>query len=650
MKTEVLEKTGSKVVLLGNEAIARGALEAGVGVITAYPGTPSSEVPMILSRLAKDQNFYFEYSTNEKVAIETAAGAAWSGVRSLCTMKHFGLNVASDSLIPIAYTGVNAGLVVFVADDPQAWCSTQSEQDSRYYARLAKIPMLEPSNPQECLEFTKLAFEISEEFKIPVFLRTTTKVSHSIGTVALGELTNAETEGIFEKDYEQFCNFRPALQGLHQKLNEKIKQVESERGSLGLSSDGRELSPDPSEPRSYSTLNKIFPGNGEIGLITSGVSFEYAKEACQILKINPPIAKLGLTHPISKEFIANFIKDKKEVVIIEELEPIVEQFVKRVAKDINPDLKIWGKSERGSGEGEPRSYLPRVGEYNLEIVISALEKVFNTQHTINFEEHKEKVAEATTNIPPRKPVMCSGCPHRSTFYAVKKVFGKETTYIGDIGCVMLGVFEPFEMQDVVLSMGAGVSIAHGISRVSDQEVVTFIGDSTFFHAGMPALLNHKYNDDRSPLVVVMDNGITAMTGHQPHPGTGVTGMGEKVEKVKIDEVVKAFGAEVRVANAFSHKSLVAALEELKEIKGPRVLVSRGECRLLTKRKLRKKGLTFSTFKVVDSAAFQQSGLMNEFTCPAFGKTDDKYYIDEDLCWGCVVCSQICPKGIRKNEV
>jgi len=632
MTSEVLEKAGKKVVLLGNEAIARGVLEAGVGVVTAYPGTPSSEVPMVLSRLAKDRSFSFEYSVNEKVALEAAAGAAWSGVRSFCTMKHFGLNVASDSLIPIAYTGVNAGLVVFVADDPQAWCSTQSEQDSRYYARLAKVPMLEPSNPQECLEFTKLAFELSEEFKIPILLRTTTKVSHSIGTTVLGELGPAprRMQGFFKKDYEQFCNFKPAIQNLHRQLNKKIKEISS-YGSLVR-------------------LNQIIAGDDDIGLITSGVGFEYAKEACQILKINPPIAKLGLTHPISKKFISDFIKDKKAVLVVEELEPILEHFVERVAKDINPDLEIHGKD-----------LLPQVGEYSLEIIIPALEKVFRpslkrqaiacqisggTTCGDFFEEHKKKVEEATTNIPPRKPVMCPGCPHRSTFYAVKKVFPSTssgqvgTTYIGDIGCVMLGAFEPFEMQDVILSMGAGVSIAHGISRVSDQEVIAFIGDSTFFHAGMPALLNHRFNNDKSPLVVVMDNGITAMTGHQPNPGSN--------SEIKIEEIAKALGAEVRVANAFSHKGLIAALEELKGLKGPRVLVSRGECRLLTKRKLRKKGLSFSTFKVVDSSEFGRSGLMSEFACPAFQKSDNDFKIKPDLCWGCTVCSQICPRGIRKS--
>lgn len=644
MKTEVLEKTGKKVVLLGNEAIARGALEAGVGVVAAYPGTPSSEVPMILSRLAKDRGFYFEYSVNEKVALETAAGAAWSGVKALVAMKHFGLNVASDSLLPIAYAGTKAGLVIMVSDDPQAYSSVQSEQDSRYHARMARLPELEPSNPQECLELTKFAFELSEKFEIPVLLRTTTKVSHSIGTVKLGKLGEIKREGKFEKDPKRFYNFRPQLQVLHGKLDKKIEQIEQE-----LSSCLSELG------------SKAFPGEGEIGIITCGVGFEYVKEAVQELDINPPIAKIVLTHPISKEFIADFIKKKEALLVVEELEPIVEDFVRIVAKDTNPRLKVHGKD-----------LLPRVGEYGPELVISALEKVFGKKFRIDFQEHKKAVEKAIADIPLRKPVFCPGCPHRSTFYAVKKVFGEETIYAGDIGCYMMGVFEPFNMQDFIISMGAGVSLAHGISRVSDQKIVVFIGDSTFFHAGMPGILNYKFNpstapsraslrisdpstllrvsdDHRSPLVVVLDNRITAMTGHQPNPGSGVTGMGEKVEAVKIEDIIEAFGIEVKTANAFNPKELIDVLKELKEIKGPRVLVSKGECRLLTKRKMRKKEVSLPKFEIVDPEEFKKSKLMEDFACPAMEKIIGRYRINPELCWGCGVCVQLCPKGIKAAE-
>jgi indolepyruvate ferredoxin oxidoreductase alpha subunit len=616
---DVLEEAGKKVVLLGNEAIARGALEAGVGFVAAYPGTPSSEVPMTFSAIAKKVGLYFEYSTNEKVAFEAATGAAWSGVRAMSCQKHFGLNVAADSILPVAVTGVRAGLVVMVADDPSGWSSAQSEEDTRYYARMFKMPMLEPSNPQECLDFTKLAFDLSEEFQIPVFLRTTTKVSHSIGTVELGKMKKPRTKGRFEKDPDRYYNLRPHLQVLHDRLNKKLEQIEEKYGLK---------------------LNKVFPGKGKIGIITSGVSFEYAKEALLELGLNPPIAKINLTHPISKSFVSDFIRDKEAVLVLEELEPILEDFVKQVAKEVNPNLVIHGKD-----------LLPRYDEYNLEKVVPALEKVFGKKLGIDFADHMEKVASASEGFPPRKPVLCPGCPHRSTFYTVKKVFGNQTIYAGDIGCYILGIFEPINMQDFIVSMGAGMGVSHGIGIVSDQDVVAFVGDSTFFHAGMPPLLNYKFNDfGKTPLVVILDNTVTAMTGHQPHPGSGFTGMGDKVEAVKIEEVAKALGAEVRISNAFNQKQLVEALRELKGIKGPKVLISRGECRLLTRRKFRAKGLTLPKFQIDQDKCTKCGICTNNFACPAIVKTMVKperepvYSIDPETCLGCAVCVQVCPEG------
>ncbi|MFB0567249.1 MAG: indolepyruvate ferredoxin oxidoreductase subunit alpha [Candidatus Bathyarchaeia archaeon] len=616
---DVLEKPGKKVVLLGNEAIVRGALEAGVAFVAAYPGTPSSEVPMTFSRIAKKAGLYFEYSSNEKVAFEAATGAAWSGVRAMACQKHFGLNVAADSILPVAVAGVRAGLVVMVADDPGGWSSAQSEEDTRYYARMFKMPMLEPSNPQECLDFTKLAFDISEEFQVPVFLRTTTKVSHSIGTVKLGKMKKPKTRGRFQKDPDKYYNLRPHLQVLHDKLNKKLEQIEEKYGLK---------------------LNRVFPGEGKIGIITSGVSFDYAKEALLEVGLNPPIAKINMTHPISKSFVGDFIKDKEAVLVLEELEPILENFVKQIAKEANPNLVVHGKD-----------MLPRYDEYNLERVIPVFEKIFGKELGIDFDDHKEMLTSASKGSPPRKPVLCPGCPHRSTFYAVKKVFGDETIYAGDIGCYILGVLEPINMQDFIVSMGGSIGVSHGIGIVSDQDVVAFVGDSTFFHAGMPPLLNYRFNDaGKTPLVVVLDNAITAMTGHQPHPGSGFTGMGEKVKPVKIEEVAKALGAEVRVSSAFSQKQLIKSLQELKNIKGPKVLISRGECRLLTRRKFRAKGLTMPVFQINQEKCTKCDICTNDFACPAIFKAAMKpreeptYSINPDLCLGCAVCVQICPEG------
>ncbi|UCE57714.1 MAG: indolepyruvate ferredoxin oxidoreductase subunit alpha [Candidatus Bathyarchaeota archaeon] len=629
---DVLEELGKKVLLLGNEAIVRGALEAGVGFVAAYPGTPSSEVPMTFSRVAKKVGLYFEYSSNEKVAFEAATGAAWSGVRAMTCQKHFGLNVTADSIPPVAMIGVKAGFVVMVADDPSGWSSAQSEQDTRYYARMFKMPMLEPSNPQECKDFTKLAFDISEEFQVPVFLRTTTKISHSIGTVKLGKTKKPKTRGKFQKDPDRYYNLKPRLQELHDRLNKKLEQIEKKYGRK---------------------LNTVTSREGKVGILTSGVSFEYVKEALLELGLDPPIAKISLTHPISKSFVSDFVKNKEAVLVLEELEPILENFVKQMAKEANPNLVVHGKD-----------LLPRYGEYTLETVIPAFEEIFGKELGINFKDHNIKVASALNGLPPREPVLCPGCPHRSTFYAVKKVFGDETIYAGDIGCYLLGIFEPLNMQDFVVSMGASIGVSHGIGLVSDQDVVAFVGDSTFFHAGMPPTLNYRFNiAEKTPLIVVLDNAITAMTGHQPHPGSGFTGMGEKVEPVKIEDVVKALGVEAKVANAFSQKQLIKTLQELKSTKGPKALVSRGECRLLTRRRFRAQGRTLPVFEIDKEKCTRCGICANDFGCPAIVKAtvepegEPEYSMNPDICLGCTVCMQICPEGAihilkkrRKNEV
>ena len=605
MNPDVLEREGRTVVLLGNEAIARGALEAGIGLSACYPGTPSSEVGITLSDVAKKCGFYFEWSTNEKVAFEVCAGAAYSGVRSLTAMKHFGLNVASDSIFPVVFTGVKAGLVIMVADDPLGHSSAQSEQDTRFYARMGKIPTLEPSNPQEAKDFTKLAFEISEKYEIPVILRTTTLVSHSAGTVKLGKIKKPKTKGKFVKDFDRFYNIRPNLQKLHTKLIKKLDLIEKE----------------------YENLNTI-EGQGKIGIITNGVSYEYLKEIGKLPGVK--IGKLNLTHPIPRNFVTKFIKGLEKVIIAEELEPVVENFVRGVAKDVNPGIEIYGKN-----------ILPRVGEYTPDIVLQALAPILKIKSP-DFSKHERQLEKI--KLPARKPVFCPGCPHRSTFYAVKKVLGEDTVWAGDIGCYVLGIFEPFEMQDFVISMGSSFGVTHGIKKVSDQKAVVFIGDSTFFHAGMPGLANMKVHGTK-PLVVILDNGITAMTGHQPHPGSDFTGMGEKKTPIKIEDVVKSFGIKnVRVVNAYSQRDLQDAVREFSKQDELSVIISRGICRLLMKRIVRSKGGKFVTYEVAPGKEKNCINLVKEFACPAIIQRGKKVFIREDMCWGCGVCSQIAKKG------
>ncbi len=604
---DVLEKGGKKVVLLGNEAIARGALEAGVGFSACYPGTPSSEVGLTFAGIAKKAGFYFEWSTNEKVALEACAGASFCGVKSLTALKHFGLNVASDSVFPVAYVGVKGGLVINVADDPYGHSSGQSEEDTRRFARVGNMPMLEPSDTQECKDFTKIAFEMSERYEVPVFLRTTTMVAHSTGSVKLGRIRKPKTRGRFVKDFERYYCIRPVLQRMHERVLRNLERIEKE----------------------YDKLNRV-EGRGKTGILTTGVSYQYARELG--LK-GVKLGKLGMSHPLSRRFVSGFIRGLKTLIVLEELEPIIEDFARGLAKDVNPKLRIYGKD-----------ILPRIGEYSTELIRERIAPILKIRRP-DFREQDARLKRI--KLPTRKAVMCPGCPHRSTFYAVKKVLGENVVWAGDIGCYLLGIFEPFRMQDFVLSMGASLGVTHGIRKVSNQKAVVFIGDSTFFHAGMPGLANMKYNDPKV-LVVVMDNGITAMTGHQPHPGTGYTGMGEKANPIMIEDVVKSFGIKnVRVVNSFSQRELQKAVKELDSKPGVSVLISRGMCRLLMKKMLKRKGKRFPVFRIIQGRGLE---VLDKFACPAIRKKGGKYYINPEACWGCSVCSQIVPPGAIKPGV
>lgn len=617
--TEKLLLPGGKTILLGNEAIARGALEAGVAFATTYPGTPASEIGDTFSQIAKQAGIYFEYSTNEKVALEAAAGAALSKVKSIVSFKHYGLNVASDSIIPLGYTGVNAGMVIVVADDPEGWSSIQSEQDSRYYARLAHLPMLEPSDPQECKDFTKFAFELSENFQLPVFIRITTRVSHSRGIVELGKLTKPKTRGEFVKDIKRFNLVVPRLEEAHLQLLEKIEKIKA--------------------IAEKSNLNFIVNRNmkSDIGIITLGISFNYVLEALKELNLKLPVLKLGFTYPLPEQTIKNFIKNLKSVLIVEELEPIVENELKGLVEDINPKLQISGKN-----------YLPKGGEYTPDVVLLAISKLTGKKLPFDFETHLRNYKKL--DIPKRYPVLCPGCPYAPIFYTVKEV-APDAVYCGDIGCYLIGILPPYEVEDFIISMGASIGTAHGIKKVSDQKVIAFIGDSTFFHAGIPQLINLVYNKS-NPVIIILDNRTTAMTGHQPHPGVGITGMQEPTTELKIEDVVKACGVEnIKVVDPYDVKGLREALKELLTKDKASVMVVKRECQLLATRRKKREGIKIPKFKI-DQAKCNKCGVcFYNFHCPAIHEENKNFYIDEELCTGCTVCSQVCPvKAIGiKNE-
>jgi len=579
-----------KKILLGNEAIVQGALEAGVDFVSTYPGTPASEIGDTFYKIAKEQGIYpvksagggaakpqfnrvyFEFSTNEKVALEAAIGASFSGLKCLVAMKNFGLNVASDALLPFCYTGTKGPSVIVVADDPSCWSSAQSEENSRAYAYLAHIPMLEPSDAQEAKDFVKLGFEISEKFKLPVIIRTTTRVAHQRMPVAIQETRNKkqETKGEFIKDVKRFVTLPPRVLKMKEELLEKIEKIKEFSESSNINQVNRARS------------------SVKLGIITSGIGYLYVTEALKELKIYPvkspvksseagspsakfnrgakqfngvnlPVLKLGFFYPLPEKKIKNFIKGLKKVLIVEELEPYLEKEITRIAKNANCKLQIVGKE-----------LIPEIGELKPEMVISAIAEITNSKFEIR---NSKQILNSKFKIPKRLPRLCPGCPYWLVFNAIKKaVDTKEVIFGGDIGCYMLFGTPAMNIQDYLSCMGSSIGIAHGIKKATNQKLITFIGDSTFFHAGIPALINTVFNKS-NPLTIVLDNRTTAMTGHQPHPGAPATQNG-----IKIENIVSACGIKnLKVIDPINQEEFSQAVKEFLESNEVSVIVARRPC-------------------------------------------------------------------------
>ena len=546
----------NKQVLLGNEAIVKGALEAGVGFVSGYPGCPSAEIGEEFLRIAKKEGIYAEWSVNEKVALEAAIGASFSGLKSLVNMKSFGINVCSDSLLPLAYTGTKAPMVIVVADDPSCWSSAQSEQDSRGYAFLSHIPMLEPADPQECYEFTKLGYEISEKFNIPVILRTTTRVNHQRAIVEFNEIVplsgTPRNDGNFVKNPNQFCTMPPRVLEMKKELLEKIEKIK--------------LFADKSK------INKITGNkNSKIGIVASGISYLHILDAMETLGLDIPVLKLGFFYPLPEKLISIFLKGKKKILVAEELNPYLEKEITRLAKDANPKVEIFGKN-----------VLPEVGELNTEKIGQALAKLINKKYKINSVKSIE--------LPRRYPKLCEGCPHLYTFVAIKRAAPENAIFGGDIGCYMIAGYPPHNMQDYVFSMGASLGISHGVKKATKQKVISLIGDGTFFHAGISGLINAVYNKS-NPLIIVLDNRITAMTGHQPNPGMGKNGMGELVEELKIEDIAKACGVKhIKVLDPINMKELEDTIKDFLTKDEVSLIICKRICALLARRSLGEGGL------------------------------------------------------------
>jgi len=604
----LIDEPGRVMLLLGNEAIARGAIEAGLAFATCYPGTPSSEIPLQFFNISKETELYFEYSTNEKVALEVAAGAAISGLRTMVTMKHVGLNVAADPFMTLAYTGVQGGMVIVSADDPYLF-SSQNEQDNRFYARMASVPMLEPTNCQEMKDMTIYAFDLSEELQIPVLLRTTTRLNHIRGPVKLGDIKERKTKSHFNKDPFHYVCVPAVSRNLHKLLLEKYEKAQQLSES--------------------SPYNEIM-GSGPWGIVTNGVSFNYVKDAVKDLGIDDrvKILKLGFSWPMPEKLIGEFLNGLEKVLVVEELEGIVENDLKAIAQDGGINIPIKGK-----GVGR----LSRLYEYDPRMVREAIAEYFN----VSYEFSKIVDLSDLPQLPQRPPNLCAGCPHRATYYAIKKVYGEDTIYPTDIGCYTLGLLPPLKMGDLVICMGSSVSTSCGFSKATDQKVVCFIGDSTFFHSGITGLIDAVHNNHRFTLVI-LDNGTTAMTGHQPHPGVDTEPLGVKRTRISIEQVVRGCGVkDVHVVHPYNVKKTIKAVKASYEYDGLSVIISQEYCPLFAKAigKARKA----RPFQVDHNRCKNHRVCVDQFACPAMYVEEGKVYIDKNLCIGCSVCAQICPE-------
>src|SRR5271157_3378787 len=638
MLADVTRTEEGPAFLFCNEAIVRGAIEAGVKVVAFYPGSPVSEILDTFDAIADQLNIKMEIATNEKVALEIVAGASMTGQRSLTAMKSVGLNVASDAFHSLGYTGIYKGCVLVVADDP--WChSSQSEQDGRLFAPSAYIPMLEPTSVEDAKQMVKRAFEISETFSTIVLIRTTTRINHQSAIVNLQPFSPVEfEEGDFRASGRTFATVGARARDWKLKLLAKIAAIR--------------------EAFEGSEFNIIQPGSPEIGVIVSGISYNYVLESAQKLGITPSILKLGTTYPLPEKTIANFIQGLEKVIIVEELSPFLELRVTAIAKDVNPSLQIFGKKS---------GHFSEAFEYNVPIVSKVMQDVFGGNATIDYAQILADAEALKGELIPRIPVFCPGCPHRATFWAVQKALaGKEgqLAFMNDIGCYSMlllnaDIYSKMHADDHMLSMGSCLGTSCGVKLGSggNNIVLAAIGDSTLFHAGMPGILNLAYHGD-DVKILVLDNSVTAMTGQQANPGTGYGSGGKAAKKAQIEDIVRALGIDnILIVDPFDTKTMWNGIKSVFDTPGPAVIISRGPCALWNDRNKRRRGENVRPYYVDQEICHKCHTCMRDFYCPAIsmqsekteytdekGKTWTGYssHISPDLCDGCGVCSILCP--------
>ncbi len=588
----------SQRFLMGNEAIALGALHAGVNVVSGYPGTPSTEILETIAKNNKDSSVYVEWSVNEKAALEVGAGAAYSGARSLVTMKQVGLNVASDPLMSLAYVGVKGGMVIVSADDPGP-ISSQTEQDTRHFGQFSKLPVFDPSSPEEAYQMIQDAFECSEKYGTPVLFRPTTRVCHGCANVEVKDSFVPHKPDGFVKDTMRWVIFPRTSYLNHCKIEKRNPQL------------GEEFS-------SY-RFNKL-TGSGKKGIATHGISYSYTCEALEGVDKEYKLLKIATPNPFPEKLALEFLEGLDEVVCIEELDPVIEKELTYICGKHGLNVKIRGKLD---GTVQP------AGENTVESVKNVLSGFLDIAYD-------KADFPAPPDMPVRPPVLCAGCPHRASFYAVKQATkGKKAVYSGDIGCYTLGNAQPLDMVDTCLCMGADVTIAQGIHRVQPDTVnFSFIGDSTFFASGITGVVNAVYNQT-DIVLIVLDNSTTAMTGHQPHPGTGVTMMGDVCAKVSIEKILNAVGCSyVKTVDPLDLNAAEAAVKEAIELKGVKAIIMKSPCIAVTKPK--------KLFNIDSSKCINCQKCIRELGCPAIVLTDGKPAIESSLCYGCGVCAQVCP--------
>lgn len=603
----------SKQFVMGNEAIALGAIAAGVQVVTGYPGTPSTEV---LENIVKHNpkaddgslSIYVEWSVNEKTALEVGAGAAYAGARVMVTMKQVGLNVASDPLMSLAYVGIKGGMVILVADDPGP-ISSQTEQDTRTFAMFSKLPVFDPATPEEAYQMAKDAFALSEKYGTPVLLRPTTRVCHGYASMEISEERDIHIPEGFTKD-PRWVIFPKLSYAAHRHIEERNKHL-----SLELSA--------------YE-MNTYHKAEGKKAIATGGVSYAYVKEALAMLGVDVPLLKIATPFPFPETLAEKMLSAVEEVLVLEELDPVIERALYHLCGKRHYPVTIHGKEDDTT---------PTAGENSVDDILSIL------ANYLGIKKPACPTWEEPPALPVRPPVLCAGCPHRASFYAVKKAMqklGQKAVFCGDIGCYTLGNAMPLDMTDTCLCMGAGITIAQGVNRVEKDTVCfSFTGDSTFFHTGLPNLANAVYNDAHM-VAVILDNSTTAMTGHQPNPNTGKTAMGEVAEKIDIEGALRGVGiSHVTTVDPLDLEKAMAVVEASAQAPGVSAIIFRSPCIALFK--------PTKTYRVDTGKCTGCRKCLRELGCPGLIKDGKKVKIDLSLCYSCGLCTHVCSFGAIGEE-